>query len=602
MAVIDEYCNIKLSYSGLVSEILRFSTGLQSLGLKQYDHVAVFSENSAKWLITDQSLFLSGAVNAVRGSQAPVDELDYIIGHSDSCAIVLENSALFQKLTPVLLKYSFKFIIILSDEKIEAEHNFPVYTFREVLDKGYGNNFDRPEINKNDTATIVYTSGTTGRPKGAMLTHDNLTSQVINVAEYIHPTAGNTVLNILPVWHMYERTCEYFLLSNGCTLVYTNLRNFKNDINKYNPNYMVGVPRLWEAVYEGIIQKIKKQGFLKYSLFKNLLNYTIAMKKLKRIINKTCIFHKQPSFIQKITAGAVYFAMLPLYKFADRLIFAKIRNGLGGKLLFGISGGGSLAGYLEDFYEAVSITIFVGYGLTETSPVVSARSMFNNKLYSAGNPLAETQVRIVDPETKAVLPNGKKGLVMVKGRQVMKGYYKDSEATGQIMDEYGWLNTGDLGWLTDENDIVLTGRYKDIIVLSNGENIEPSPIEEACLQSPYIRQIVLTGQDQSSLGAIIVPDLETFRPIISKLGIKNISSKILNENPEIQKIIRKELFDRVKSRHNYLPHERIAVFKFIDEEFTVENGMITNTAKIRRNKIFDRYKKLIEKMHKLDID
>lgn len=274
-----------------------------------------------------------------------------------------------------------------------------------------------------------------------------------------------------------------------------------------------------------------------------------------------------------------------------------MQQALGGKVKQLICGGGSLAQHLEDFFEMIGIEIRVGYGLTETSPVLSARRYWNNLREASGQPLSQTEFRIVDLDTRQALPTGKRGLVLTRGPQIMQGYYRDPEATTKAIDSDGWFDTGDIGWLADDGSIVLTGRAKDTIVLSNGENIEPQPIEDACLRSAFIDQIVLVGQDRKALGALIVPNLEA----LQAWGLAQSPPLLIGEKEAIApdsliiyNLLRQELNREVRDRPGYRPQDEIAGFTLLPEPMTIENGLLTQTLKIRRNVVMDRYSEMIQ--------
>lgn len=269
-ALNDDYTNVNLSYSEMYEKIKLFATGLQSIGITKGDHISLFSENNAKWMVADQGLLRCGAVNAVRGSQAPIEELAYIYKQSDSIAIIVETPALLNKLLLHLEDQVVKFAICLTGDtsSVKDNHAFQVYSFEEILQKGENAEFTTVEIDKDDLATLIYSSGTTGEPKGIMLSHGNIISQLTAVNEFIQAKQGLVALNILPIWHSYERTCEYYLLSRGCTLNYTNLRNFKKDFKDYAPNVLISVPRIWESIYDGILTEIKKKIYLNRNYLK----------------------------------------------------------------------------------------------------------------------------------------------------------------------------------------------------------------------------------------------------------------------------------------------------------------------------------------------
>jgi long-chain acyl-CoA synthetase len=270
-----------------------------------------------------------------------------------------------------------------------------------------------------------------------------------------------------------------------------------------------------------------------------------------------------------------------------------VREATGGNIKHVISGGGALPAYIDNFFEIVGVEILQGYGLTETSPVTNARRPWRNLRGSSGQPIPGTEVKIVNPETRQPLPVGERGLVLLKGPQIMQGYYQNPEATTKAIDTEGWFDSGDLGWVTPENDLVLTGRAKDTIVLTNGENIEPQPIEDACLRSPYIDQIMLVGQDQRSIGALIVPNLEALEKWAET---QNNSQKIDLESKIVQDLFRQELNREVQNRPSYRADDRIGPFKLIEEQFSIENGLMTQTLKIRRHVVMSRYCDIINAM------
>jgi len=597
IALKDDYNNIKYTYSSLFEHIKMFAAGLNHLGVKKGDHVALFSENCAKWMVVDQALFLNGAVDVVRGSLAPVDELVYIYKHSDSTVLIAETSNIIQNVSKNLEGTDIKFAVYLFDDTLQSHlFDFPVYSFEEVLEIGSKRKFKNIEIDNDSPATIIYSSGTTGEPKGIVLSYENLLSQIRNFHPVIGLKTGKRALSILPIWHAYERTCEYYLLSCGTKIVYTNVRNFKKDIKKYQPHYIVSVPRLWEALYDGIMSEVNKQPYYKKKMFEFFLDISKRYKKSLRVLNRTCINRQNPSYPELLIEMVNVILLSSVHNFADKLLYRKLRRAISKSFIKGISGGGALARHLDDFFEAIGLDIVVGYGLTETSPVLTCRTDNNNKMYSAGQPIPGTEIKIVDPETKKRLGKNQKGLVLVRGPQVMLEYYKDEEATNAAIDRQGWFNTGDLGWLSNDNTLVLTGRYKDTIVLSNGENIEPAGIEEACLLSPYVRQIVLVGQDKAALGALITPNVEAIKEWARNKNQENISPQKVISDKDFQRFLHKDLQNRVLSRPNFRPFEQIARIKILNEEFSVENGLMTPTAKIRKNKVLEKYSDVIEEM------
>ncbi len=608
------------TYTQLVRQIQQLAAGLQTLfdnpvikaeqeSSELPPRIALIADNSPRWLIADQGIMIAGAANVVRSAQADSDELRYILEHSGSIALVVEDTKTLTKLRPHLDDLPIQFVILLSDEDPETEDKLKVLNFSQVMSLGSKTTLKPVQATRQTLATLMYTSGTTGKPKGVMLSHGNLLHQVTTFGIVLQPKGGDRILSILPTWHVYERTVEYFLLSQGCTQIYTTIRHVKADLKAFKPIYMIGVPRLWESIYDGVQKQFREQPPNKQKLVFTLLDISQRYIKARRIAQGLDLNQLNPSLTKRISASIQASLLLPAHKLADKLIYQTVREATGGQIKTIISGGGSLAMHLENFFEIAGIEILVGYGLTETSPVTNVRRMERNLRRSSGLPMPGTQIRIVDPETRKPLPTGEQGLVLVKGFQVMQGYYKNPEATAKAIDSEGWFDTGDLGWVTPNNDLVLTGRAKDTIVLTNGENIEPQPIEDACLRSPYIEQIMLVGQDQRSLGALIVPNLDALQQWAAAENVTlNLPNSDTNEDSEsfrtgidlkskeVQNLFRQELNREVKNRPGYRPDDRIGQFALILEPFSIENGMMTQTLKIRRPVVTQRYHDIINGM------
>ncbi|PSB10253.1 long-chain fatty acid--CoA ligase [Pleurocapsa sp. CCALA 161] len=592
---------VAISYRDLTKQIEQFASGLQAANIQPQAKIALFADNSPRWFIADQGIMTSGAVDVVRSASADSQELAYILENSDSTALVVENFQTLSKLSSNLDKLPIDLIVLLSDE-IPEDSQIKTLNYQQLMTLGQNNQLQPVEQHKNTLATLLYTSGTTGKPKGVMLTHGNLLHQVNYVKTVFQPQPGDTVLSILPSWHAYERAAEYFFLSQGATQIYTSIRYFKQDLKEFQPTYMVGVPRLWESLYEGVQKQLSGQSASQQKLVKFFLKQSERYIMAQRIANDTSLEHFETTTraraIAKVKAASLY----PVHTLADKLVYRKIRAGIG-NIKAVCSGGGSLAKYLDDFYQTINVDVFVGYGLTETSPITNARTPSHNVRGSAGRPLPETEIKIVDAQTKQDLPQGERGLVLIRGSQVMQGYYQNPEATAKAIDDEGWFDSGDLGWLTPYGDLVLTGRAKDTIVLSNGENIEPQPIEDACVRSVYIDQIMLVGQDQRALGALIVPNLETLQQWVTAQNL-NLQIPELNTSPEsmgkndlynpaIINLYREELNREIKNRPGYRADDRITDFRFVTEPFSQENGTMTQTFKVKRPQIMDKYQSLV---------
>eukprot|EP00188_Purpureofilum_apyrenoidigerum_P000726 Plantae.Rhodophyta-Purpureofilum_apyrenoidigerum.ctg13434.p1 GENE.Plantae.Rhodophyta-Purpureofilum_apyrenoidigerum.ctg13434~~Plantae.Rhodophyta-Purpureofilum_apyrenoidigerum.ctg13434.p1 ORF type:complete len:337 (+),score=57.71 Plantae.Rhodophyta-Purpureofilum_apyrenoidigerum.ctg13434:3-1013(+) len=319
----------------------------------------------------------------------------------------------------------------------------------------------------------------------------------------------------------------------------------------------------------------------------------------------------EPSSVSKKIASLILVMLLyPLYCLAQMLVWKKIRDGVGGRHKGSICGGGKIAAHLEDFFEAAKLDIFVGYGLTETSPVITNRVPAHNVRGSVGLLSPGTKVKIVDPETRKTTPPGQQGLIYVKGMQVMKGYYRNDEANRKAFDLEGYFDTGDLGWQSIGGDLVISGRYKDLIVLSNGENIEPEILETELSGSPIIHQVMLVGQDERYLGALVVPDMEFLakrgwvdKDMVDLLvekkdadGLRDYEKQLM-EIPDLKSAFETEISHRIRTRRGYRPEEKVQRWHLLLEPFTEENRMLTQTLKIKRNVIASRYQKEIEQLY-----
>ncbi|MEA5516945.1 AMP-dependent synthetase/ligase [Nodularia sp. UHCC 0506] len=590
--------NASLTYIQLWEQIQQFAAGLQFLGVSVRAKVGLFSENNLRWLIADQGIMAVGAVDAVRSSQASEDELIYILRNSEATALVVENQATLNKLLKQIHDLPIKLAIVLSDEEVETQPGLEVLNFSQIMEIGGNQTFSPVEQTRESLATLVYTSGTTGQPKATMLSHGNLWHQVTSLTVVVRLDAGdskalrrNRVLSILPTWHIYERVIEYFAFSQGCTLIYTNLRHFKRDLKVQKPDYFVSVPRLLESIHDEVHKKFRQESAQKRRLINYFFSISDRYIRARRIVHRLSLEQQNPSMWQRQRARIQKSILWPIHALADRLIYKKVREQIGAELKQTICGGGSLSPSLETFYEIIGIDVLVGYGLTETAAALTTRRPEHNLRGSAGIPIPGTEIWIVDPKTRKTLPQGETGLVLARGTQIMQGYYHNPEATNKAINPKGWFNTEDLGFLTAQQDLVLTGREKDTIVLSNGENVEPEPIENACLRSDYIDQIVVVGQDRRSLGALIVPNWDNLEEWAKNQGLQlNLDSQ------PVQNLFRQELDREVRNRPGYSSNDCIIPFRLISEPFSQENGMLTQTLKIKRHVVTEYYSDLIHEM------
>ncbi|PQM37085.1 putative acyl-activating enzyme 16 chloroplastic isoform X1 [Prunus yedoensis var. nudiflora] len=608
-----------MTYKQLEEEILDFSEGLRVVGVKPEEKIALFADNSCRWLVADQGIMATGAINVVRGSRSSVEELLKIYDHSESVALAVDSPELFNRIAEAFgSKVVMKFVILLWGDKssLASEGKIPVFNYREILDLGRESRKSAPDlmmhyvyeaINSDDIATLVYTSGATGNPKGVMLTHRNLLHQIKNLWDVVPAEVGDRFLSMLPPWHAYERACEYFIFTYGIEQVYTTVRNLKDDLRHYQPNYIISAPLVYETLYSGIQKQISTSSAARKFIALTFIRISLAYMEFKRIYEGTYLTRnqKQPSYLASVYdwlwARIVAAILWPLHMLGKKLVYSKIHSAIGISKA-GISGGGSLPPHVDKFFEAIGVKVQNGYGLTETSPVIAARRPNCNVLGSVGPPIRHTEFKVVESETGEVLLPGSTGIVKVRGPQVMKGYYKNSRATEQVLDEDGWLNTGDIGWIAPHHStgrsrrcggfVVLEGRAKDTIVLSTGENVEPVELEEAAMRSSLIQQIVVVGQDQRRLGAIIVPNKEEVLLAAKKLSIVDVNASDLSKD-KMTSLLYEEL-RKWTSGCSF----QIGPILIVDEPFTIDSGLMTSTMKIRRDRVVAQYKEQIENLYK----
>ena len=581
----------KLTYSELSNYIKKASKAFFKLNLKKSDVVTVISENSPKWLIVDQGLMRIGAINAVRGCNSPAVELDYIINHSKSVGLVVQSREVWLKLSnkSELIK-NLKFIVVLEGDSFAEALNWNEFIAlgEKVILSEYLSQVRNSNIN--DIASILYTSGTTGKPKGVPLTHSNFLHQIINLACIADPNLGTSVLSVLPIWHSYERSAEYFFFSCGCSQYYTTPKFLKEDIKKIKPEVMATVPRLWEAIHDGFFLALQKMPKGKQKVLKFLLKKSSVYKKNIRKVKNLEI--SVLGFNSKLIAFFKVVCNYPIHRLSSLFLWPSILKQLcGDKLIFPINGGGALPEHVDLFFESLGIDLLVGYGLTETSPVLTCRRTWANVRGSSGQPLPSTEVKIVD-DKNSLLNLRETGRILVRGPQVMKGYLYDDIATSKVLSSDGWFDTGDLGFLIPNGSLVINGRSKDTIVLSSGENIEPNPLETQILASDLILQVQLVGQDKKQLAALIVPNLEYI-----ELNYYERDLNKINENKIIRNFFKLKINNLLKNRIGYRIEEQIINCFFV-QPFTIENGLLTQTLKQKRKEINILYTENIEEMYK----
>lgn len=594
-----------LTYRQFGEDVEALGFGLLSIGVQPGDHVGLISDNRLEWILTDLAILGIGAADVPRGSDTTVQELAYILQHAECKVVVVENASVLSKVLKIRDELpDLKTIVVLDEEYHGGPEN--AIPLDVLLKNGRRERAISPrkfldfaaEVKPADVATIIYTSGTTGVPKGVVLTHANVMHNVDVLPDYFGIKPGHIFLSILPPWHVFERTVEYIILASGVSLAYSKpLRQvLLRDFELLRPHYIASVPRVWEGLYKGILNNVRQQSASKQRLFFTLLRLSMWYCRSWRVIEgRDPQFSPLPpwaQFLRLAKAVLVVTALAPLYRFANHKVFSTIRGRMGGRMILPISGGGALPQHVDEFFDTVGLRIVEGYGLTETSPVISARLPRKSMFRTVGPPIPFTKVEIrsLENPSKQVL-QGHKGLVFVKGPQVMRGYHKNAEATAEVLSEDGWLNTGDIGRLTVHGDIQLLGRAKDTIVLLGGENVEPYPIEAKLEESQFISQAVVVGQDQRALATILVPDFDALTKIAPEKGFPTTPDEMIG-NRKVIELFQDEVKHLISPANGFKTFERISQFRLICEEFKVGDEL-THTLKKRRNVIQQKYRRVI---------
>src|SRR5574344_429487 len=576
---------IPVNYHNMYQKSLDFAGGLLKLGEVRGSKIGLISYNREEWEQADLGLLATGAIDTPRGCDATEQDLAYILSFAECPMVIVENTTQVRKILNVRDKLPLVSRIIAFDPVAEAEradasaNGISISQFKDIVTEGHQFRRDNPdrveeELDKgqwDDLATMIFTSGTTGTPKGVMLSHGNFLTQLDELQERIYLNPGDRALCVLPVWHAFQRLCEYVIIVQGAAICYSKPIGsiLLADLQKLNPHLMPAVPRVFEAVYDGIWRKMRKEGGLVFVLFKFFVNVALLRASIDRKLRrKEARFGRDWLGFWWTVLLLPWLLLEPVNLLGDLLVFRKIRKMLGKNFYGGIAGGGAYPPAIDKFFWAIGVNVVEGYGLTETAPVVAVRPIACPVLGTVGTPIRGVQVRIVDDDGY-VLGRCKKGIVQVKGGTVMKGYYKREDLTKKTMTVDGWLDTGDIGMLTVDGELCLRGRKKDTIVLIGGETVAPLPIEMKMNPSRFIQTSVAVGQDQRFIGALILPRQDDIESYAKENGIPYTSYDELVKTEAIHKLIETEIADRVNAKNGFKAFERVNRFAIIKKTYEI---------------------------------
>lgn len=605
------------NYHDCYQKALDFSGALLKFGVKRGDKIGLIADNRREWEQADMGLLAIGAIDTPRGCDASEKDLSYILSFSEVEYVIAENEAQVKKIINIRPKVPTLRAVVSFDEidssveKQLADANLRYHLFEDLQELGHEWRKENPDVVEqelekgqwDDLATIIFTSGTTGTPKGVMLSHGNILTQLDEVTERIFLNPGERALCVLPVWHAFQRAVEYVILSQGGTLCYSKPIGsvLLQDLQKLDPYLLPAVPRVWEAVYDGIWRKMRKTGGLVYIMFRFFVAEAMLWCSIDRKLRrKNSRFGRDYLGFWWPVLVLPWLLLYPIKMLGNLLVFRKIRAMLGKNFRSGIAGGGAYPENIDKFFWAVGVKVCEGYGLTETAPIVCVRPIVDPVMRNVGTPLRGMQVRVVDDDG-IILGRCKKGNLQIKGGCVMQGYYKRPDLTDKVMTVDGWFDTGDIAILTVDGEIQLRGRKKDTIVLLGGENIEPLPIESKIKESRFVASAVVfgtneKGEDQRYLTAIILPNQDELVSYAEENGIQADTYEKLVETEAIQKLIENEVAEAVNSKNGFKAYERINKIALITKPFEVGVEMSAKQ-EIMRYRIAEIYKDKIAKMY-----
>jgi len=604
------------SYSELKEEVYAFAVGLAGLGVSRRDHVGLISENRPEWLVADLAIQSLGAADVPRGNDTIPPELAFILGFAECGVVLVENEQQLLKIVEVRKEIkTLKGFIVLDPEfdpnseavKQANLRRLFLHTYVKIIEEGKKKLEKTPDLIEKeieagkgeDVATIIFTSGTTGEPKGVVLTNDSYIYEVRCIPERLAITPGDIWLCVLPVWHSYERLLQYVALGSASALAYSKPigKIMLADLERVQPQWMGSVPRIWEAVRSGIYRNVKQAGGMKLLLFRFFVAVGSLHAKLGAMVKGLVPdFNRRSRVLDVVIAIIPWLLLWPFRALGNLLVFGKIKAKLGGKFVAGISGGGALPSSVDNFFSAAGILLLEGYGLTETTPVLAVRHQHRPVRGTVGSILPGTECKILD-DAGDQLPPCHKGVIYVRGPGVMRGYYNRPEATRAVLSEDGWLDTGDLGMLTHGGELKLTGRAKDTVVLLGGENVEPLPIEQKLTESEYIDSAVIVGQDEKFLGALIVPNQDAVERYADENHVPYNDYEDLVENSSILELIESEINAYVNAKSGFRGFERVYRFRVVPKPFEVGDELSAKQ-EVKRHVVVEKYTEKVASMFK----
>ena len=561
-----------ISSDELLARTERIALGLYSLGIRRGDRVALISANCPEWTLIDAGCLFAGAIDVpVYTTQAP-SQVGYILNDSGARVFVIQNKAAFERLSDAIKDCTtIERFVFFDMEGVGEERAISLADLEEMggaLDAEQPTLFDglRRDVKPDDLATIIYTSGTTGEPKGVMLTHSNLTTNLVDSSGHLSFGKQDVALSVLPLSHVFERLAMYMYIHHGMSVYYAeSLERVGDNFREVHPTIFVGVPRLFEKIYARMQEKAAAQGKAQAAIFAWAV--TVGKDHAKRTLN-----HE----------GIPWFLAIK-YKIALRLVFSKWHAGLGGRVRLFVSGGAALSEEIGYIFVGAGIPIVQGYGLTETSPVITAGTPEDNRIGTTGKPIKNVEVRIAED-----------GEIETRGPNVMRGYYNKPEATSAVFTPDGWFKTGDIGTLDKDGFLRITDRKKELFKTSGGKYIAPQPIEQLIKGSRFVNQVVLVGNERKFPAALIVPNWEQLQSYAELKEMPERTPAELINHPRILDLMQRQVDSLTEGLAQY---ERVKRVALIENELTIDGGELTPTLKVKRRVVDEKYRAVIDRLY-----
>ncbi|MBI2336735.1 MAG: long-chain fatty acid--CoA ligase [Deltaproteobacteria bacterium] len=557
-----------LSWNQSLEKVIQISEGLKKMGIKRGDKVCILSLTRYEWTLTDLAILSLGAITVPIYQSTLPDEALHILNDSGAKAIFVEDKNQLEKVFGIRdgIK-SLKKIILFTGKSNEPE----VLTFKELMRMGEGTDpqdfsLRIKEITRDDLATLVYTSGTTGMPKGVMLTHDNIIKEVEAMREAFQLTGQEVSIMFLPLAHILARAVQFFQLAVGFVHAYAeSIDHLVDNIQEVNPHFIVAVPRIFEKIHTKVMSDVENASLLKQKIFQWASD-------LGRRVGESRIKGQKISLLDSLS-----------YSVASSLVFSKLHEKLGGRIRFFVSGGAPLAKEIAEFFNAAGLVILEGYGLTETTGATNVNTLTHCRFGTVGQTVKYAEQKIAED-----------GEILVRGGMVFKGYYNNPQATAEAFVE-DWFKTGDIGEFDQDGHLRITDRKKDIIVTAAGKNVAPQNIENLIKTEPVISQVMVHGDKRKYLSALITLNEQEVHHYAQKRGLNGVPYQELVQHPKIFQMVKKLIDEKNRQLPSY---ETIKKFAILGNDFSIESGELTPSLKVKRKFVSQKYKEVLDSLYK----